>query len=99
MTLETGADTAALLNRLRRLEGQIRGIQRMLEEDRYCEDVLNQILAVRSGVDQAGLLVLDYHINCCVLAGAKVDPAQLEALRNALRMWVRFTPAAETAEP
>ena len=88
--------TAALLNRLRRLEGQVRGIQRMLEEGRECEDVLNQILAARSGLDQVGLLMLDHHLVCCVMAGAKVDPAQFEALRNALRLWLRFAPTSES---
>ncbi len=88
-------DTSALLNRLRRLEGQLRGIQRMLEEGRCCEDVLTQILAVRSGVDQAGLLMLDHHLATCVLDGVPVDEARLGELREALRMWLRFAPAGD----
>ena len=53
---DTKADAEALLARLRRIEGQIRGIHRMVSEDRVCEDVLTQLMAARSGLDQVGLL-------------------------------------------
>jgi DNA-binding FrmR family transcriptional regulator len=49
-------ETEAILNRLRRIEGQIRGIHRMLAEDRVCEDVVTQLMAARSSLDQVGLL-------------------------------------------
>lgn len=82
-------ETEALLNRLRRIEGQIRGIHRMLEEDRVCEDIVTQLMAARSSLDQVGLLIIDRHIDRC-LAG-KGDPVQaLENLQQALRLWLRF---------
>lgn len=84
-----------LQNRLRRLEGQIRGIQRMLEEGRVCDDVLTQLLAIRSGVEQVSLLMLDHHLSRCVLDGMTPDNAKLEELRRALQLWMRLTPAPE----
>ena len=82
-------ETEALLNRLRRIEGQIRGIHRMLAEDRVCEDVVTQLMAARSSLDQVGLLIIDRHIDRCLVGQA--DPAQaLENLQQALRLWLRF---------
>ena len=52
--------------RLRRIAGQVEGIQRMIEEDRYCVDVLLQIAAARAALDQAGKLVLGSHVETCV---------------------------------
>jgi DNA-binding FrmR family transcriptional regulator len=52
--------------RLRRIEGQVSGIQRMLDEDRYCVDVLLQIAAVRAALDQVGKVVLQSHVETCV---------------------------------
>ena len=82
-------DTEAILARLRRIEGQIRGIHKMLAEDRVCEDIVTQLMAARSGLDQAGLLIIDRHIDRCLIS----DRSSEEALRNlqeALRMWLRF---------
>ena len=62
-------DNAALLARLRKIEGQVRGIQRMVEEDRYCVDVLVQLAAVRSAVGAVGQSLLESHVRGCV-AGA-----------------------------
>ena len=59
-----------LQTRLRRIEGQVRGIQRMVEEDRYCIDVLTQISAVQAALDKVALGLLDDHTRECVL-GAK----------------------------
>ncbi len=85
----TDAETDALLNRLRRIEGQIRGIHRMLSEDRVCEDVVTQLMAARSSLDQVGLLIIDRHIDRCLVG--RDDPAEaLENLQNALRLWLRF---------
>ncbi|MFQ6020370.1 MAG: metal-sensitive transcriptional regulator [Dehalococcoidia bacterium] len=82
-------ESEALLARLRRIEGQIRGIQRMLEEGRECEDVLTQLMAARSGLDQAGLLVMDRHVEQCLLTDMP-DNVSLRNLQRALRMWLRF---------
>ena len=89
MTQGTAADAEALLARLRRIEGQIRGIHRMLAEGRMCEDVLTQLMAARSSLDQVGLLIMDHHIEHCLLSGLPSD-AGLRNLQQALRMWLRF---------
>ena len=82
-------DTEALLARLRRIEGQIRGIHRMVSEDRVCEDVLTQLMAARSGLDQVGLLIMDRHVESCLM-GALPEDEGLRNLQAALRMWLRF---------
>lgn len=53
--------------RVNRIAGQIAGVQRMLEEDRYCVDILNQIAAVRSALDALGVELLTSHLESCVL--------------------------------
>ena len=62
----------ALLTRLRRIEGQVRGVERMVEDDRYCIDVLTQISAVQAALDKVALGLLDEHARHCV-AGADGD--------------------------
>ncbi len=54
-------------HRLKRIAGQVEGIQRMLDEDRYCVDVLVQIAAVRAALDAVGKLVLASHVETCVV--------------------------------
>ncbi|MGI9252496.1 MAG: metal-sensitive transcriptional regulator [Thermomicrobiales bacterium] len=71
-----GADKARIRNRLRRLEGQVRGVQRMVDEDEYCLDILTQLSAVIAGARATGLLILEDHIRGCVIDG---DPADREA--------------------
>ncbi len=61
-----GYDKEALRKRLHRIEGQVRGIERMVEEDRYCIDVLTQIAAVRTALESLGLEVLEDHVTHCV---------------------------------
>ncbi|MGB3304751.1 MAG: metal-sensitive transcriptional regulator [Thermomicrobiales bacterium] len=62
-------DKAKLLARLRRIEGQVRGVHRMIEEDTYCVDVLTQISAIIASSRAVGLLVLQDHIRGCVIDG------------------------------
>jgi CsoR family transcriptional regulator, copper-sensing transcriptional repressor len=56
--------------RLRRIEGQVRGISRMVDEDRYCIDVLTQISAIQAALDKVGLGLLDGHARHCMSEGA-----------------------------
>ena len=63
------ADTTAIVQRLHRIEGQVRGIERMVEDDRYCIDILTQISAVSTALESVALRILDDHVNHCV-AGA-----------------------------
>lgn len=74
-------DKAKILARLKRLEGQVRGVQKMVEEDKYCVDVLTQISAIVAGLRATGLLVLEDHIRGCVIGG---DPADQEAVLDEL---------------
>lgn len=78
-----------LLDRLSRVEGQIRGLRKMLEEHRTCEDVLTQLLAARSGLEQAGLMILDRHLEECVLESANLQQDTVRQLRETLRLWSR----------
>jgi DNA-binding FrmR family transcriptional regulator len=59
-----------LLNRLRRIEGQVRGVERMVEEDRYCIDIVTQISAVQAALDKVALGLLDDHAAHCIIGGA-----------------------------
>jgi DNA-binding FrmR family transcriptional regulator len=67
-----------LQKRLRRIEGQVRGIERMVDEDRYCIDVITQISAVQAALDKVALGLLDGHARHCVVAGhADGEPEEL----------------------
>lgn len=55
-----------LINRLKRIEGQVRGIQRMIQEDRYCVDILVQIAAIKSAIEQVALVLIEDHTRHCV---------------------------------
>lgn len=59
-----------LLKRLRRVEGQVRGVEGMVEEDRYCIDVLTQISAIQAALDKVALGLLDEHARHCVMGAA-----------------------------
>jgi DNA-binding FrmR family transcriptional regulator len=61
-------DKASLIRRLKRIEGQIRGIQRMIDEERYCPEVLVQLAAVRAGLDKVGLELIEGHTRGCLRA-------------------------------
>jgi CsoR family transcriptional regulator, copper-sensing transcriptional repressor len=92
-------DLDATLTRLRRIEGQVRGLQRMLTEDKDCLDILTQLMAVRSGLEQVSLWLLDTHVRDCLLEDVEIDSDRLEALRQTLRMWARFgAPAAQVPD-
>ena len=60
----------AHLKRLRRIEGQVRGIQRMVEEEKYCIDILTQVSAMTSALQSVALGLLDEHLNHCVVRAA-----------------------------
>ena len=64
---------ADYLNRLRRIEGQVRGLQRMVDEDEYCIDVLTQIASVSKALQGVGLGLLDEHLRHCVRDAAAAD--------------------------
>lgn len=69
----------ALLKRLRRVEGQVRGIERMLEDDRYCIDIITQISAVSTALEAVAFKILDDHVNHCVAGALASGDEQLAA--------------------
>ncbi len=76
-------DSAALAKRLNRIEGQVRGIGKMIAEDRYCIDILTQVSAVQSALDALALQLLEHHLHGCVqhaVRSGKGDHAIDEAL-------------------
>lgn len=84
------ADKAKLLSRLARVEGQIRGVARMVEEDRYCIDILTQISAINSSMRSFGLLLLQDHIRGCVVdAEGDLREERLEELNDAIARFTR----------
>jgi CsoR family transcriptional regulator, copper-sensing transcriptional repressor len=73
-------DARAIDNRLRRIEGQVRGLQRMVADDAYCVDILTQISAVQTALEQVAVRVLDGHVRHCVAdAVSGDDPAEADA--------------------
>jgi DNA-binding FrmR family transcriptional regulator len=68
-------DQATLIRRLRRIEGQVRGIERMIERREYCVDILQQTAALRAAVDSVALLILEDHVQGCVKTAAREGDA------------------------
>lgn len=72
-------DKQAYLARLRRIEGQVRGLQRMVDEDKYCIDVLTQVAAVTRALQAVSLGLLEDHLAHCVTEAARQGGAEAEA--------------------
>jgi CsoR family transcriptional regulator, copper-sensing transcriptional repressor len=83
------ADTKAVHNRLRRIEGQVRGLQRMVEEDAYCVDILTQVAAVQTALEQVAVSVLDAHVRHCVADAVVADGPQADDKLDELMAAVR----------
>ncbi|MCF3942286.1 metal-sensing transcriptional repressor [Oceanobacillus alkalisoli] len=71
VTPRTDTEKTAITNRLKRIEGQVRGIQKMVEEDRYCVDILVQISAINAALKKVGHEVTERHIKHCVSDAVK----------------------------
>ena len=78
-----------LLKRLKRIEGQVRGIQKMIENARDCESILTQLAAIRSAVDGVGALVLNNYMKLCFSKGSEVESASIDSLARAIAIWGR----------
>ncbi len=78
-----------LLNRLRKIEGQVRGIYRMVDSDTYCVDVLNQVAACRAALSRVGVLLLETHIQGCVVQAIK-DEDEAVAVDELMEVIRRF---------
>jgi DNA-binding FrmR family transcriptional regulator len=95
MTYPYVSDKEALVKRLHRIEGQVRGIERMVEEERYCIDILTQISAVTTALESLAFKILDDHVNHCVagaLASGDPDVAE-EKSKELLAAVHRFSRA------
>ena len=83
------ADKEKLLKRLARIEGQVRGVSRMVEEERYCIDVLTQISAIESALDKVALALIDDHTRHCVVEAEGGEQAdKVDELMAALDRFV-----------
>lgn len=88
-------DRTQLLRRLSRMEGQVRGIARMVERDEYCLDILQQTAALRAAVDAMSLLLMEDHVAGCLATAVKTGDAQayteevMEVVRRSLGRPVR----------
>ena len=78
-----------VLKRLRRIEGQIRGIQKMVTDERECESIVTQLAAVRSAVDSTGALVLNNYMKLCFRRSGKTETAALDSLARVVAIWGR----------
>jgi DNA-binding FrmR family transcriptional regulator len=88
------SEKPALVRRLHRIEGQVRGIERMVDEDRYCIDILTQISAATTALESLALQILDDHIRHCVAgalaSGDEADAnAKVEELLEAVKRFAR----------
>jgi CsoR family transcriptional regulator, copper-sensing transcriptional repressor len=80
----------AVVKRLRRIEGQVRGVERMVEEDRYCIDVVTQVTAIQAALDKVALELLGDHAAHCVVGATEAEqPARTEELMGAVRRLLR----------
>jgi CsoR family transcriptional regulator, copper-sensing transcriptional repressor len=70
------ADKDDLQRRLARIEGQVRGVAKMIDDDRYCVDVLTQIAAIEAALEKVALGLLDDHVRVCVLGGEESEREQ-----------------------
>ncbi|MDA3129416.1 metal-sensitive transcriptional regulator [Aliibacillus thermotolerans] len=80
-----------LLNRLKRIEGQVRGIHQMVESDRYCVDILNQIAAVQAAMNKVSLALMEDHTHHCVSHAIKNGDgeAAIEELMDVMKRMVK----------
>jgi DNA-binding FrmR family transcriptional regulator len=89
-------DKDALIKRLHRIEGQVRGVEKMVEDDRYCIDILTQIAAVNTALESLAFKILDDHVRHCVtgaLTSGDAEDAHVktEELLDAVRRFARTT--------
>lgn len=85
--LEQGNSRAVLVKRLKRIEGQIRGIQKMIEDERDCESVITQLAAARSAIEGVGALLLSNYMSVCFPQGENGDA--INSLARCVSIWGR----------
>src|SRR5688572_16335965 len=90
-------DRQAVARRLRKIAGQVAGLERMLEEDRYCVDILTQIAAVRSALDAVGVRLLTGHLQHCVAERLDADTGSKRGTKSSPRSGTPGNAHPETA--
>ncbi|WP_345243821.1 metal-sensing transcriptional repressor [Pontibacillus salipaludis] len=86
----TDEEKQKVLNRLKRIEGQVRGIQKMIEEDRYCVDVLVQISAINAALKKVGFSLMERHTNHCVADAIHKGNGD-EAIQELIKVMEQFS--------
>jgi DNA-binding FrmR family transcriptional regulator len=82
MTYGYVEEKEALVKRLHRIEGQVRGIERMVEDERYCIDILTQISAATTALESVAFKILDEHVNHCVAGALESGDAEVAAEKS-----------------
>lgn len=92
MDENSGKSKQDILKRLRRIEGQVKGIQKMIEEDKNCSDILTQIAAIRSAINHAGSLILEKHSMSCIekAVSAEDQKQAVDELARTMRSFMKF---------
>jgi DNA-binding FrmR family transcriptional regulator len=95
--VEEPVSKETLLKRLKRAEGQIRGIQKMIENSRQCEDIITQLAAVRSAIDGTAGLLLRNYMKICFKGETTTGCVDVESLARAIAIWGKV-PVGEVVE-
>ncbi|GGA78428.1 transcriptional regulator [Ornithinibacillus halotolerans] len=90
VTPRTDAEKQAVINRLKRIEGQVRGIQKMVEDDRYCADILVQISAINAALKKVGYQVTERHMKHCVTDAVQSGQGE-EAIDELMEIMKHFS--------
>lgn len=85
------ADATRLINRLRRVEGQSRGLQRMIEEGRSCEEIFTQLAATKAALDRVGVLLISLKMRECLVNDPDHEMATQEAVEKALDAFLKYS--------
>lgn len=80
----------SILMRLKRIEGQVRGVQRMIEAEEECSEILNQIAAIKSAVNQVGILVFENHAKDCIYKSMHDEEDSEQSFNEIVKMMSRF---------
>jgi DNA-binding FrmR family transcriptional regulator len=86
------ADKEKIQTRLRRIEGQVRGLQRMVEEDKYCVDIMTQVSSVQAALEQVTLLLMQDHMRHCVTEAIQQGNGE-EKIQEVMTLLQRYTKA------
>lgn len=82
-------EKSELKQRLRKISGQINGVEKMLDDERYCVDIIQQVLAAKAALNKVGLLILESHAKSCVVNAIKADCASesIDELLNVIKQF------------